>query len=250
MSVSRIRVWAWTCLSIASLAACSLTAHAQEVAVGTTNTQEISNLDPLLKPAHRRIESPERFFLELKGGPSKIFSGTKYDVFANDSGPSWAAQLDAIAWRLPKTLYITGGGSLGTISYAANAVVADGTAATEQTTLSLIPIIGMIGVRVDALPRRLKVPIIVTARIGWNWTHWNTDTGKVNDASGWALGPYYNAQVALDLDTFEPGGARALDEEWGINHTYVFAEISHYATTKKSLPIGGTTWKLGLGLAF
>jgi len=246
MSVSRI-VLAWTCFAIAT--GC-MTAHAQEVAVGTANTQEISNLDPLLKPAHRKIESPERFFLELKGGPYKIFAGTKYDVFGGDSGPSWAAQLDVIAWRLPKTLYLTVGGSLGTISYAAGALGEENMSTDEQTTLSLIPLIGMVGVRIDALPRRLKVPVIVTVRVGWDWTHWDTNTGKVDDASGWSLGPYLNAQVALDLDTFEPGGARALDEEWGINHTYLFAEVSHYETTKKSLPVGGNSWMLGLGLAF
>jgi hypothetical protein len=254
MSVSRFLAWTW--LGIASIAiwACNAvwgpTAHAQEVAVGTANTQELSNLDPLLKPAHHKIESPERFFFELKGGPYKLFNGTKWDVFGADSGLSWAAQLDVIAFRLPKTLYITAGGTLGSANYAANAIAETGQPATEQTTLSLVPVIGTVGVRVDALPRRFKVPIILTVRIGWDWTHWDTNTGKLDDASGWSIGPYISGQVALDLDTFEPGGARALDEEWGINHTYVFAELAHYETTKKSLPIGGTSYMLGLGLAF
>jgi len=96
----------------------------------------------------------------------------------------------------------------------------------------------------------LGIPLIVAARVGWGWYHWDTNTGLVNDAAGWSLGPYFSGQLALDLDTFEPGGARALDEEWGINHTYVFGEISHFLTTSKSLPVGGTNWTAGLGFVF
>ena len=59
-----------------------------------------------------------------------------------------------------------------------------------------------------------------------------------------------SAQLALDLATFEPGGARALDEEWGINHTYLFGEVFYFTPTSKSLDLGTTTWLLGLGLVF
>jgi hypothetical protein len=59
-----------------------------------------------------------------------------------------------------------------------------------------------------------------------------------------------SAQVALDLDTFEPGGARALDEEWGINHTFIFGEVFHFAPIGKSLEIGTTSWLVGLGFIF
>ncbi|MEY4577076.1 MAG: hypothetical protein RL701_1779, partial [Pseudomonadota bacterium] len=59
-----------------------------------------------------------------------------------------------------------------------------------------------------------------------------------------------SGQLALDLDTFEPGGARALDEEWGINHSYVFFEVQHFFPSAKSLEIGGTSWLLGLGFVF
>jgi hypothetical protein len=86
--------------------------------------------------------------------------------------------------------------------------------------------------------------------VGWRWTQWDTNTGKIDDAAGWSLGPVVTGQIALDLDTFEPGGARALDEEWGINHTFLLAEVSYYATTDKSLPVGGTSWSIGLGVAF
>lgn len=248
MSVSRFSVLAWISLSFV---VGTSDAAAQEVKPGTANTQEQSRLDPLHRPAYRKIESPERFFLELKGGPYKLFVGEPYeDVFAGDSGPHFAAQLDGILFRLPRVLYVTAGGSFGTMGFAAPAIADDGTEATEETTLSLIPLTASATVRVDVLPRRLGIPVIVAGRIGWRWTQWDTNTGSIDEASGWSLGPVFTGQLALDLDTFEPGGARALDEEWGINHTFLLGEVSYHATTEKSLPVGGFSWAIGLGVAF
>jgi hypothetical protein len=225
--------------------------RAQEVKPGTTNTQEQAQLDPKHRPAHRKIESPERFFLELKGGPNKLFSGKPYeDVFGGDSGPLYSALLEGVLFRLPRILYVTAGGSIGHVGYAAPALDEDGKSTTEETTLSLVPLTASATLRVDVLPRRLGIPVLLAGRVGWRWTQWDTNTGKLNDASGWSLGPVFTGQIALDLDTFEPGGARALDEEWGINHTFLLGEFSYYATTEKSLPVGGFSWSIGLGIAF
>jgi hypothetical protein len=226
-------------------------AGAQEVKPGTANTQEQAQLDPMHRPAYRKIESPERFFLELKGGPYKLFKGEPYeDVFSGDSGPHFAAQLEGIVFRLPRILYLTAGGGIGYMSYAAAARGEDGQPTSEETTLSLIPMTVSASLRVDVLPRRLGIPVLFAARVGWRWTQWDTNTGKVDDASGWSLGPAFTGQIALDLDSFEPGGARALDEEWGINHTFLLGELTYYATTEKSLPVGGFSWAIGLGIAF
>jgi hypothetical protein len=226
-------------------------ARAQEVKPGTTNTQEQAQLDPMHRPAYRKIESPERFFLELKGGPYKLFAGETYeDVFSGDSGPHFAAQLEGILFRLPRILYLTAGGGIGYMSYAAPALGEEGMPTSEETTLSLIPMTISASVRVDVLPRRLGIPLLFAGRVGWRWTQWDTNTGKIDDASGWSLGPTFTGQLALDLDSFEPGGARALDEEWGINHTFLLGEFTYYATTEKSLPVGGFSWAIGLGVAF
>lgn len=247
MSVSRISVLAWIGFQLATGVS---SAGAQEVRPGTTNTQEQSQLDPLLKPAHRKIESPERFVLELKGGPYRVFADTAYDVFANDSGPAFNAQLEAIVFRLPNMLYLTAGGGIGYAGFASRALDENQEEVSEETTLSLVPMTVSATLRVDVLPRRLGVPVIFAGRVGWRWTQWDTNTGKVNDAAGWSLGPVLTGQVALDLDSFERGGARALDEEWGINHTFLLGEVTYYGTTDKSLPVGGWSWAIGLGLAF
>lgn len=247
MSVSRFSVLACSL----SFAVWTSSAAAQEVKPGTANTQEQSQLDPEHRPAWRKIESPERFFLELKGGPYNLFRGEPYaDVFESDSGPLFQAQLEGILFRLPRVLYVTAGGGIGTMGFSAPALGESGEPTTEETTLRMIPMTASATLRVDVLPRRLGIPLIVAGRIGWRWTQWDTNTGQIDDAAGWSLGPVFTGQVALDLDTFEPGGARALDEEWGINHTFLLGEVSYHATTEKSLPIGGFSWAIGLGVAF
>jgi hypothetical protein len=234
-----------------SFAVWTSSTRAQEVKPGTANTQEQSQLDPMHRPAYRKIESAERFFLEFKAGPHRLFSGEHYeDVFADDTGWHFAGQLEGILYRLPSILYVTAGGGIGTASYSAPALDDQGLPATEETTLRLLPINAGATLRVDVLPRKLRFPLIFAGRIGWRWTHWDTNTGRIDDASGWSLGPTFTGQVALDLDTFEPGGARALDEEWGINHTFLLAELTYHATTEKSLPVGGLSWAIGLGVAF
>jgi hypothetical protein len=215
--------------------------------------QSYTELDPRLKPAMHAFESPEHFILELRGGPytPNVVDTVAGDIFGGDKGPNFAAQLDGILRRIPGLYYITLGGSIGTVSFSGPAQSAlDGTSVGEKTTLSIIPVQATAGIRFDVLPRKLHVPIIFGARAGWEWAHWTTGTGARDDASGWSVGPVVSLQVALDLDSFEPNGARSLDEEWGINHTYVFGEVFHFEPLGKSLPIGATSWLLGVGFIF
>jgi hypothetical protein len=228
----------------------TVAAHAQEVPRGTGNSQALSELDPHRRPPHRSFESPERFILELRGGGYHIFS-CKNAFFQDDWGPQLGAQLDGIVYREPDWFYVTLGGSLGWIKYSGQAKnVTNDTPVSEETTLSLIPLTATVGFRLDVLARQLRIPLILGARLGWEWAHWDTSTGARADAAGWSIGPVMSAQLALDLDSFERGGARALDEEWGINHTYIFGEVFKFIPTGNSLAIGTTSWLLGLGFVF
>ena len=218
---------------------------------GPAAAQDLSHTDPHLEPAARKYESPERFILELRGGPSSpdVTQQSQYGTFfKSDSGPNLGLQLDGIVYRKPRFFYVTAGGGIGLINFSGGALAqGTGQVVSEQTTLSLVPLTAMLGLRIDALARKFGVPLIFAGKLGWEWAHWDTNTGTRDDASGWSLGPVFAAQVALDLDAIEPHGARNLDEEWGINHTYVFGEMYHFATTHKSLPLGDTNWLIGLG---
>jgi hypothetical protein len=232
---------------------CALLVSAAADGVHAEPDQSYTELEPRLKPAMRAFESPEHFILELRGGPytPSIVDTAAGNIFGGDKGPNFAAQLDGILRRVPNFYYVTLGGSIGTLSYSASAQSAiDGTSVGEKTTLSLIPVQATAGIRFDVLPRKLHIPIIFGARAGWEWAHWSTGTGARTDASGWSSGPVVSLQVALDLDSFEPNGARSLDEEWGINHTYLFGELFHFEPVGRSLPLGATSWLLGVGFIF
>jgi hypothetical protein len=240
---------------LAAASGSSRSVRAQEVPAGSTDTQSQTELNPRLKPAMRSFESAERFVLQLGGGPYTVFSDEQASYgrfFSDDHGPNLNAQLDGILYRMQRTFYVTVGGSVGLLNFSGAAVERmDPTQTTsEKTTLSIVPLTAAATIRIDVLPRRLGIPIILAARAGWEWAHWDTNTGARDNATGWSVGPVVSAQVALDLDTFEPGGARALDEEWGINHTFIFGEVFHFAPIGKSLEIGTTSWLVGLGFIF
>jgi len=205
-------------------------------------------------PAARSFVSPERFILELRGGPFKPDLGGNEafsQFFGGDSGPFLGAQLHYILYRLPDIAYATIGGGFGWSSYSGKARARDSTeAVSEETSLTLFPLSAVASIRIDVLPRNFQIPFIFTGKLGFQWTNWDTNTGARDDASGWSLGPLFGAQAALDLDTFDSAAARSLDEDWGINHSFLFFEVYHFAPTDKSLPVGGTSWLLGLGFTF
>jgi len=252
MNVLRLPLVAFTFIMSALQLTAAAHVQAQEVPPGTANTQALTELDPHRRPASRRIESPEHVILELRGGAYRIFPGEPYDTyFKSDLGPHLSVHADGILYREPKWFYVTLGGSFGWMRYTGKASNAEtGETVGEETGMTVLPITASAGFRFDALARQLRIPFIFGVRVGWEWARWSTSTGARDDASGWSTGPVLSGQLALDLDTFEPGGARALDEEWGINHTYIFGEIYKFIPTSKSLDLGTTTWVAGLGFIF
>jgi hypothetical protein len=204
-------------------------------------------------PAAHNFMSPERFIIELRGGPYQPDSenGAFDQFFGDDSGPQLGVQLSYIAYRLPKLAYLTVGGGFSWINFTGKAVAVSGAAnVSEETSLTLLPLAAIASIRVDALARQLSIPFILAAKLGWQWAHWDTDTGAKDDASGWSVGVVYGVQLALDLDSFDSAAARSMDEEWGINHSFAFFEIYRFSPTNASLPVGGTAWILGLGFNF
>jgi len=223
-------------------------------ALAGTPAHAAAQSDASTIPAARDFDSPERFIIELRGGPFSPDFGDNpaYDrFFGGDNGPFLGAQLHYILARVPNIVYFTIGAGFGWSSYSGRAVAnPGGQEVSEETSLVLFPVAAVGSVRIDALPRYLSLPFIFTGKLGFQWTNWNTDTGARNDESGWSVGLLYGGQIALDLDTFDRAAARSLDEDWGINHSFLFFEINHFSPTEQSLAVGGTSWLLGLGFNF
>ena len=68
--------------------------------------------------------------------------------------------------------------------------------------------------------------------------------------SGRSIGLRWGVTFALELDFIEPRAARRLDEDWGINHSYLFVEL-YGSLLGSSIPMRDAfTWSAGLGLTF
>jgi hypothetical protein len=209
-----------------------------------------AQLDDDLVPPNRDWISPERFALEARVGPYHPDFAAFDAFYDDDDGPLLAVELDVIAWRFEDIAYLAGGGSIGTVSFDGSTLDMLGEATSEETSFSIVPLQLMAVVRVDALARKLSVPFILTGKLGYQWAAWDTDSGGVDDADGWSVGLAWAAQIALDLDFFEPSAARQMDEEWGINHSFLFFEYFGFEPTSSSLPLGGEAWCAGLGFMF
>lgn len=200
-----------------------------------------------------RFVSPENFVLELRVGPYKPDMGNNgafETFFQGDSGPMFGAELDVIAWRFPGVAYLAGGGRIGTSSFKGKTLSEADLATDQETSLSLLPLDVLAVVRLDVLSRQFSIPFILTGKLGYEWAHWSTDSAGNDSHSGWSVGFTWGAQLALDLDALDRAAARNLDEEWGINHSFFFAELFKFSPTSGSLPIGDSTWTLGLGFVF
>jgi hypothetical protein len=197
--------------------------------------------------------SPEHFVLELRGGPySPDMDGmTAFDsYFSGDNGLLFGVELDVILYRLPDWLYLGAGGRVDTAEYDGKTISDQAEKTSEETSLRLWGLNMLAVARVDALARKLSVPLIVTGKLGYGWMHWATDTGGEDKHDGWSVGLAWGLQFAIDLDALDRAAARNLDEEWGINHSFLFFELSWFHPTDDSLPIGDNSWAAGLGFVF
>lgn len=229
---------------------CALAAWiASSIAPGTVSAQ----LDEEMPIEVHSFVSPEHFGVEFRVGPYHPDMGGTNDFdafFVDDNGALFALELDVVAWRVPDILYLGAGGGIGWMNFDGKTIAQSGQRSSEETSFEMIPL-NLLGVlRFDALARQLSVPFIVTGKLGYQWMNWSTDSGGRSNASGWSVGLLMAGQLALDLDFFEPSAARSMDEEWGINHSFLFFELMKFSPSKASLPVGDTTWTIGLGFMF
>ncbi|MDH5493208.1 MAG: hypothetical protein OEY14_14740 [Myxococcales bacterium] len=178
------------------------------------------------------IASPERFTLELRIGP---YEPSAAGITADDTGPLFGVELDYHIWRIPYVGPIGIGAAPSIGIYAA-----DGS--TASTRLTLIPFPLLASLRVDVLARELGVPLVLTGKAGLDMI-FGVHSGAESQTS---FGLRWGLQLALELDPLEPRAARALDEEWGINHSFLFFELFG-STADLGDPMA---WAAGLGFTF
>jgi hypothetical protein len=141
----------------------------------------------------------------------------------------------------------------GYFSRAGYGQLPSGEPSADRTTFRTIPTSLTATYRFDWLADRYRIPFAPYGRLSldrYNW--WVTDgSGKTTEKGatmGWSAG----GGLAFLLDVVDPGLARELDRDSGINHSYLFAEvrktwIDDFGSSKSwSLSDNQASWSFGL----
>ena len=224
---------------------------------------------PLSVPSTARAESPQTMSAELRVGSYKpgidnaFPSNTPYASVMKDGSLGYALNLD---WRIWHEFGELGAGfGLGRWSHDGVALLGDGSASNDTTTMTVIPLTLSAVYRFDIFAKRYDFPVIPYARVGGVYAIWwmldgvgnvssytNKTTGKSVRALGGTGGLEGSLGLRVLLDVFEPASARSFDIEMGVNHSYVFVEaqklwLNDFGSSK-SINLSDTV--IAFGLAF
>ncbi len=228
-------------------------------------------LAPAAGQAQERSESPSWWFLEFKAGPfvpnvDDEFSGgaTPFkDIFGDKHSIMFKTQMDFLLFKKFGLLGV--GADIGFYRIVGKALAEDGTASEDETALILLPLGVKLSYRFDWLAQNYSIPLVPYAKIGLNYVLWWITEGDGSIASwgegqsgGSATGATWGWEfvlgVALLLDFFDPQSANSLDQETGINNSYIFAEYVWSFNDNfgggNALMVGGDYWLVGLGVQF
>ncbi len=201
----------------------------------------------------RDSSSPENFALEIRVGGYQPDGSGGFDEsfessFGDEIGPMVGLELDFYPYRIPYVGLIGVGIGFNWAKYTGPAIGTDPDAeVSQQQKYRLFSFPAMAVLRIDVLARDLNVPVVFVGKIGLDTVLSRIDNGSTRTHSGTSFGIRWGAQVALELDFINPNRARSLDDEWGINHTYLLFELFG-----SSASFGGSNlaWTLGLGMTF
>ncbi|HEX5661341.1 MAG TPA: MXAN_2562 family outer membrane beta-barrel protein [Polyangiales bacterium] len=193
------------------------------------------------------VDSPMWMGLELRVGPYRPGNSRAFgNYFENDRGWMLNVEFDVTLYHIPYVGQLNAAFNWGWSNYDARARLPGGGTSDEKTEFTVYPI-GLLGVlRIDALARHTVVPLTFAGKLGYELVRWKAVTGDVTERDGLNKGLRWGAQAAFELDWFDRGTARRMDEDWGVNHTYLLFEWYE----SKSKGVGDSTFTFGLGAQF
>lgn len=244
---------------VAAAAVISLLAGAHDARADVGESDSESDSDTVRPYGHRTIpESPQHFAFEARFGPYRpdidsAFSGkAPYEqVFGTDHHLFFGFEFDWQALRIPMLGTLGAGFGLGYTSVSATArITGTSQLSSEDTWLKIMPtyLVGVL--RVDVLARETPVPLVPYAKLGFGYGLYWTGTDLGTDAKGHAAGTHVALGAMLLLDNFDEDASLQLDNDVGINNTYVFFEwyksnLDGFGDTS-TLRVGTSSWVLGL----
>ena len=181
----------------------------------------------------------------------------------------FGAEFDYLPVRIPFVGVVGPGVSWGYTSFS-NQVVFDagpqaGQCSAETSTLTIMPMYGVVVLRADELMRRTGIPLVPYGKfgVGVAWWHASTDAGTEvycadkkggtctsPQISGNGLTPslHFAVGLSLSLNFINPGASARLGESTGVQHAYLFGELTSDKRTLGTdvLQVGAMTYVLGL----
>lgn len=212
----------------------------------------------------RDYRSPQRFTLDLRGGPYRPnidsepgLTGTPYaDVFGTSSPWMWRAELD---WDFLKTRWGRVGVGLSGGFWEALGRGFDldtGERVNDTVLFNVAPYTAVLVYRADFLWTRWNIPFVPFARGGYGLVRWSTRTGQISEVgdargAGWGHGFEVSAGLQFVLDFLDPGASLALDQELGVNYSAIFVEFGRNEWRgANGLRLDGNNIQVGLSFAF
>jgi hypothetical protein len=232
-------------LSLSTLSVLAILGSAELASARAPDTFEEDYHPPVV------IESPMRVSWEFRTGPYNPDRTPWKETFADDHGWLFATEVDITLYKIPYVGQLALGLGFGWSSYSAKAFSVNedgslGARSGETTKLTLFPISTLAVLRVDALARHTIVPLTFAGKLGADYMRWKSTTGGESDGKGLNTGLRWGLQAALELDFIDRRAARRLDEDFGINHTYIFGEYMGSRTQS----FGDKTYQFGVGVQF
>ena len=250
--LSRSRRWASTFVAIAAASLWAREAAAEESKV--EQNVEQSWRQP------RQFESPQRYALEIRFGPYRPLIDDAFPqqkpyetVFGTDRRLAFGLEFDWQVLRIPNVGTFGPGVGWGYTSMSAQARLQSGDPSAEETSLNIMPMYGVGVLRVDILARQMGIPLVGYGKAGLGYGIYWTGNEVETQRRGHTWGTHFALGGMFLLDIIDDHSAREIDNEWGVNNTYIFfewmvANLNDFkaATDPSVMRIGTNTWMLGL----
>jgi hypothetical protein len=214
-----------------------------------------------LVPAAAVAESPRWGSFDVALGPYRPDVDSEFDAppfphqgaFGSKNG--WMFRVSVARALFTKAGSLEAGLSSGFFQQTGRGLLETGGVSPDETKLRIIPASAFLQYRFDWLAERYKVPLAPYGRLAFERYHWwvtdgNGDTSMDGATNGWSVA----GGIGLLLDALDPGLARELDQDTGVNHTYLFAEVKRSQVddfgSSKSWILSDTAFSGGLMFAF
>ena len=196
-----------------------------------------------------------KYLPEVDGG---VEDGAFAQVFGNDDRYIIGFEVDWQFLRVGQFASLGAGFGLSYTKLGGSGIGETGEPTSEENTFSLYPM-SLVGVlRVDFLARETPVPLVPYGKAGLGYAIWRVtdDRGVLHSEEGIVASDVsYGTHLALGLmfllDPFDATAAVQIDENSGINNSYVFAEYTMRdldGFDSSQMQVGDSSWIFGLAL--